>query len=449
MVDKLRQRNAEALAALREAETASVSKSQFLANISHEIRTPLHGVVGMIELLQQTELTPLQVHYLRSARQSGETLLTLIEDVLDLSKIEAGKVELEHAPFRAQDVVQDTLLMFSDQAASKGLKLSTAFSERSNLLLLGDPHRLSRILINLVGNALKFTAEGSVAIRVSFKHQEPELAWLQCEVADTGIGIPPERQQEIFEAFSQADASTTRRYGGTGLGLSICRQLCQLMGGEIGVRSQVGAGSTFWFNIPFEVAPGQQLPATRNTSYSEGAAGQAGEPSASIGQQFQEKIRQLGLENVHILLVEDNPIGVRVTQALLDSLGCHTIVAKSGTEAVAAYRDIRFDAVLMDCHMPEMDGYEATRAIRQIDAVRGWMTPVIALTANAVTGSREACLSVGMDDHIAKPVTSGELSAKLLQWLAVPRGLGMDGERPEHGTASMRHSGAENSLPGE
>jgi signal transduction histidine kinase/ActR/RegA family two-component response regulator len=421
MLDDLRRRNADTTAALRQAETSSIAKSQFLANMSHEIRTPLHGVVGMIELLQQTELSPMQMHYVRGARKSGELLLTLIDDVLDLSKIEAGKVELEHAPFHLPSLAQDALLMFGDQARSKGLALTVSVPAELNLTVCGDAHRLSRILTNLVGNALKFTAEGSVAIRLSNSESDADQVWLRCEVADTGIGIPQGRQRAIFEAFSQADTSTTRRYGGTGLGLSIALQLCHLMGGEIGVDSTVGVGSTFWFRVRLQTAPGAALPATPaveapRRERTVPASGRNFVSSAQRG--FEAALARLGRGSIRILLVEDNTISMRVTQALLESIGCKVAAARSGVEAVAAYRDGVFDVVLLDCQMPEMDGYETARAIRQIEAFRGCATPIIALTANALVGSRDASLAAGMDDQLTKPLTLAELSARLLHWLA-------------------------------
>ncbi|HEY3847902.1 MAG TPA: ATP-binding protein [Acetobacteraceae bacterium] len=421
MLDDLRQRNADTTVALRQAETSSVAKSHFLANMSHEIRTPLHGVVGMIELLQQTELSPMQMHYVRGARQSGEALLTLIDDVLDLSKIEAGKVELEDAPFHLPSLLHNALLMFSDQAKSKGLTLTAPVPDELNLMVRGDAHRLSRILTNLVGNALKFTAEGSVAIRLGCLDRDAEQVRLHCAVSDTGIGIPQAKQQAIFEAFSQADTSTTRRYGGTGLGLSIARQLCHLMGGEIGVDSTVGMGSTFWFRVRLETAPGAALPSTTaiEAPRRDRLVPGSGRSFVSASQRaFETALGRLGRSSVRILLVEDNPISMRVTQALLESIGCEVVAARNGIEALAAYRDSQFDIVLMDCQMPEMDGYEAARVIRQIEAFRGHATPIIALTANALAGSREASLAAGMDDQITKPLTLAELTARLLHWLA-------------------------------
>jgi len=420
MLSDLRRRHTDATLALRQAETSSVAKSQFLANMSHEIRTPLHGVVGMIELLQQTELSPVQLTYVRGAQQSSEALLTLIDNVLDLSKIEAGKVELEHSPFHLPSVVHDVLLMFADQAKSKGLSLTASMPDALNLMLRGDAHRLSRILTNLVANALKFTNEGSVAIRLGCMERQADQVCLRFEVADTGIGIPEAKQQAIFEAFSQADNSTTRRYGGTGLGLSIVRQLCHLMGGEIGVDSTVGVGSTFWFCVRLETAPGAALPSAAEAPRRDRVAPAATRRTfVSAGQRsFRDALARLGRSTICILLVEDNPISMRVTQALLESIGRRVTAARNGLEAVAVYRESRFDIVLMDCQMPEMDGYEAARAIRQIEAFRGDATPIIALTANALVGSRDAILAAGMDDQLTKPLTLAELSAGLLHWLA-------------------------------
>jgi signal transduction histidine kinase/ActR/RegA family two-component response regulator len=421
MLDDLRERNAVTTVALRQAETTSVAKSQFLANMSHEIRTPLHGVVGMIELLQQTELSPMQMHYVRGARQSGETLLTLIDDVLDLSKIEAGKVELEHAPFHPPSLVRDVMVMFADQAKAKGLTLTASVSDELNLMVYGDAHRLRRILTNLVANALKFTATGSVTMRLSSLDPDGDQVHLRCEVADTGIGIAKAKQQAIFDAFSQADSSTTRHYGGTGLGLSIARQLCHLMGGEIGVDSTVAVGSTFWFRVRMEKAPDAALPAmiAVEAPRRERSAAESGRSFVSAAQRsFEAALARLGRGTVRILLVEDNPISMRVTQALLESIGCQVAVARNGIEALAAYRTGEFDIVLMDCQMPEMDGYEAARAIRRIEAPRGYSTPIIALTANAMVGSRDASLEAGMDDQLTKPLTLAQLSGRLLQWLA-------------------------------
>ena len=320
MLDDLRQRNAEAVHALRQAETSSGAKSQFLANMSHEMRTPLHGVMGMIELLQQTELSPMQLHYVRGAGQSGETLLTLIDDVLDLSKIEAGKVELENEPFYLPSLANDTLLMFADQAETKGLRLTASVSDGLKVMVRGDAHRLRRILTNLVANALKFTAEGGVAIRMNAVGRDGDRVWLHCEVADTGIGIPEAKQQAIFEAFSQADSSTTRRYGGTGLGpVDRAAALPPDVGRD---RRQQRARRRLHFLVPGAPgdARGVPLPApTADTSRRERSTAGSGRSFVSAAQRsFEASLARLGRGMIHILLVEDNMISMRVTQALLE-----------------------------------------------------------------------------------------------------------------------------------
>ena len=419
MLEDLRRRNSETRLALRQAESSNLAKTQFLANMSHEIRTPLNGVVGMIELLRLSDPSPLQQRYLEAATQSSQTLLRLIDDVLDLSKIEAGKLELEHAPFHLPSLIHDARSMFSDQARAKGLALSASISSDLNVVLVGDAHRLLQILTNLVGNALKFTSEGGVTIGVTCLEDRGDALRLRFTVADSGIGIPASKQEAIFEAFSQADSSTTRRYGGTGLGLSIARQLCQLMDGEIGVDSAVGKGSTFWFTAVLgkPSTPSAAL-ARGNPPAEQSPPSDAGARTDSPAQrEFREALGQAGRSTIHILLVEDNSANLRVTQALLEAIGCQVTTARNGLEAVAAYRDASFDLVLMDCQMPEMDGYEAARAIRQLEAFQGRTTPIVALTAHALDGSRETSLAAGMNDHLTKPLTMVVLKAKLVEWL--------------------------------
>jgi signal transduction histidine kinase/ActR/RegA family two-component response regulator len=426
MLGDLRRRAAEITQALRQAETSNQAKTQFLANMSHEIRTPLNGVVGMIELLRLTELSPPQERYVEQATQSTQALLRLIDDILDLSKIEVGKLELERAPFHLPSMVHDARMLFSDQARAKGLGLTVSLPDELNVVVVGDGHRLLQILTNLVSNALKFTTEGRVSIAVSLEQDLGTTLRLRFEVSDTGIGIPLAKQQAIFDAFSQADSSMTRRYGGTGLGLSIARQLCGMMGGTIGVESTVGKGSTFWFTgeldkaqgsttLPRSMQPGARPPAGASAQQPVEPAGR--EFVSAAGRDFQQMLRKTGRRSVRILTVEDNIANMRVTQALLESLGCEVVTARNGLEAVAAYRDGSFDLLLMDCQMPEMDGYEATRAIRQIEAFQGRKTPIIALTAHAMEGSRDASLSAGMNDQLTKPLTMSALTSKLLEWL--------------------------------
>ncbi|HYZ20887.1 MAG TPA: response regulator [Rhodopila sp.] len=428
MLQALRQRAAETGKALREAEMSNAAKSQFLANMSHEIRTPLNGIVGMIELLQMTELTEAQRRHVETAAQSSQALLRLIDDILDLSRIEAGRLQLSIVPFHLPSLIQELRLLFAEQARGKGLTLLASVPPEMNLVLAGDKHRLQQILANLVGNAIKFTPDGTVSIRCMGEHAVGDAIRIRFEVSDTGIGVPASKQCVIFDAFTQADSSLTRRYGGTGLGLSIARQLVHMMDGDIGVRSTVGVGSTFWFTVVLERRPESALPAPLPVMPAEPAVkGPAvrgdvpGQPRAAFvspaGREFKAMLERHGRDSVSILLVEDNPANMRVTQALLETLGCRVTIAQNGLEAVAAYRAESFDLVLMDCQMPEMDGYEATRTIRQLEAVQHRRTPILALTAHAMAGSRQAALDSGMDDQITKPLTMAILTRKLLQWL--------------------------------
>jgi signal transduction histidine kinase/ActR/RegA family two-component response regulator len=424
MLEGLRRRAAETRQALRQAETSNAAKSQFLANMSHEIRTPLNGVVGMIELMRLTELSPSQVRYLETATQSNQALLHLVDDILDLSRIEAGRLELERTTFHLPSLIHDVRVLFVDQARAKGLTLLTSIPDSLNLMLIGDKRRLLQVLSNLVSNAMKFTAEGTVALRGSVEREVGSAVHLRFDVSDTGIGVPAAKQEMIFDAFTQADSSTTRRYGGTGLGLSIARQLCHTMDGDIGVESSVGIGSTFWFTVLMErkadpASPtGKARPEASPVVPSKAIAGSTTPPFVSpASQEFRQALRRAGRHAVSILLVEDNPANMRMTQALLETLRCRVTPARNGLEAVAIYRENKFDLVLMDCQMPEMDGYEATRAIRQLEGFQGRRTPIIALTAHAMEGSREASLASGMDDQITKPLTMAALMGKLLEWL--------------------------------
>ena len=432
MLDDLRRKAAETMQALRSAEMSNQAKTQFLANMSHEIRTPLNGVVGMIELMRMTELSAAQRSYTEQACQSSQALLRLVDDILDLSRIEAGRLELEKAPFHLPALIQDLRILFADQARAKGLTLSVSVPHNLNVMLVGDKHRLLQVLANLVGNAVKFTQQGSVAVNVSRTALDNGWAILRFEIADTGIGVATDKQDMIFDAFSQADASMTRRYGGTGLGLSIARQLCQMMGGDIGLTSVVGAGSTFWFTVRMEVGAAVPQPQVIPTATQAPVAAAPPTPVAAaptapapaegalsaVAREFQAALRTAGRDTVHILLVEDNAANMRVTKALLEILGCVVTPAYNGLAAVEEYRNGTFDLVLMDCQMPEMDGYEATRTIRQLETVQGRRTPIVALTAHAMAGSREASLEAGMDDQLTKPLTMAALTAKLVEWLA-------------------------------
>jgi signal transduction histidine kinase/ActR/RegA family two-component response regulator len=419
MLDSLRRRASETQSALRQAETSNAAKSQFLANMSHEIRTPLNGIVGMVELMQLTEMSPAQRRYVDTASASAGSLLRLIDDILDLSKIEVGRLELETAPFHVPTLIHDARVLFADQARGKGLSLVTTVPDSVNLMVVGDAHRLLQILTNLLSNAIKFTADGGVTIACSSEQVGGGNVKLRFQVSDTGIGIPPGKQDSIFEAFTQGDNSMTRRYGGTGLGLSIARQLVHMMDGEIGVDSTVNMGSTFWFAVALKKSDAARPTPVIQPVRPVAKPRAEGHPAffSPASKDFQAALRAAGREDVSILLVDDNPANMRVTQALLETLGCMVSTARNGLEAVDAYREKEFDLILMDCQMPEMDGYEATRAIRQIEGFQQRRTPIVALTAHAMEGSREASLASGMDDQITKPLTMAMLVSKLLEWL--------------------------------
>jgi signal transduction histidine kinase/CheY-like chemotaxis protein len=426
MLDGLRRRAAETRQALRQAETSNTAKSQFLANMSHEIRTPINGVVGMIELMKLTDLSPAQRRYVETATQSSLSLLRLTDDILDQSRIEVGRLQLEHTPFHLPSLIHDVRVLFVDQARAKGLTLWASVPDTLNVMLVGDRYRLLQVLGNLVSNALKFTSDGTITLRCAVEREAGTALRIRFEVSDTGIGIPANKQDMIFDAFTQADSSMTRRYGGTGLGLSIARQLCHMMDGDIGVESVVGVGSTFWFTVLMEHKSDAALAAT--TAPATPDAGTAPVPAmespaspafvSPASRDFRAALDRAGRNAVSILLVEDNSANMRVTLALLETLGCRVTPARNGLEAVGTYRANQFDIVLMDCQMPEMDGYEATRAIRQIEGFQGRRTPIVALTAHAMEGSRETSLESGMDDQITKPLTMAALTSKLLEWLA-------------------------------
>jgi len=385
-----RKRDAEELVRLQKA------KEQFLANISHEIRTPINGIAGIAGLLNQKQNPDEQETYLNAIRHSAENLKVIINDILDLAAIESGKLKFEKIAFNLTDLLPSLISTFSHQAQEKKISLHYTVDESLNRFLIGDPVRLNQILINLIGNAVKFTHSGTIHVRCCIQKENKNTCWIEIAVSDTGVGIPSEKLTTIFESFSQADESVTRRYGGTGLGLTIARQLIDLQKGKIEVESKEHVGSTFKITIPYT----------------------SGKATKLSKQPKSKNIAEISGQTLRVLLVEDNDINRLYAKSILENWKCKTDIAENGLVAVEKLKSKVYDVVLMDVQMPVMDGYEATKAIRAMPAPAN-ATPVVALTANATKKDIEKCLQAGMNDFVAKPFTPDDLHQKLFKNLKI------------------------------
>lgn len=400
--------------ALSQANAHSAAKGRFLATMSHEMRTPLHGILGLSRLIRHDLSTQESHHRLNLLQGAGEHLLTVINDVLDFSRLESGHIELHHERFDLHHVINEVTALAAVGATDKGLTVRVESQLPPGYEVLSDPGRLRQVLINLLGNAVKFTDQGEVVVRIKRDTESPAGDTLIFEVIDTGIGIAPQELERVFDAFHQVDGAFERRAGGSGLGLSIARQVCQALGGELSCRSEVGVGSTFWFSARFQRIRLDAPHAAPTTPAAALAEAPAKQPHW-MGDLTQLADRAL---SGHVLLVEDNPINALVAQAELEQLGLHVSLATNGQEALDWLEGKRADIILMDCHMPDMNGFDATRQIRHLEATRGLPSvPIIALTANAQDDDRRMCLSAGMNDHLAKPFAPQALYSMLQRHL--------------------------------
>lgn len=395
---ELEEQKTQLIRAKADADSANTAKSEFLANMSHELRTPLNSILGMTNLLQESGLQGEQRELADTVYHSSVNLLEIVNDILDLSKIEAGEMTLEHIGFDITYIFDSIILTLNHVASRKNILLTKNYEESAFPYVMGDPLRTTRILTNLIGNAIKYTDRGSVEFHATSRKLDNRRIEILCEVRDTGIGIPEEKHEHIFSKFGQADTSTTRKYGGTGLGLAITKQLVELMGGKIGVQSEIGVGSTFWFTIPFDVTDHLNKEQSHR--------------------RHRKSTGTIPAGNARILVAEDHPVNELFIKKVLQKFGVGQFeVVRNGLEAFERYKTAAWDVILLDGHMPIMNGYDTTTKIRSHERGTGKHVPIVAMTANAMMGEREKCLSYGMDDYISKPIDIGNLRDILGQWL--------------------------------